>query len=788
MTQQELDAVRTVSRGRMVPTLVKERDGWHARWRSLDDTDSKHVDAFCRRAAMSPLSINAESQKYETLHDAWMLALRSRTGLVKWEASECEEFARTLEAWSGRVFGDVSARSETVFSFHDNTGEFIVEAEPPHSYARYVALGEAARMCPVLAHLRLDGKGKLTVQLKAAEAEKFLKEDSKTLRENGFCVEGAASRADISADADIGEVDEATGRTKIKLRVRVAGEVVSLREILFLLDQGKSLVFFRNRWIEVDRDILKQAARALEKAEGKTLSAIEAVSFVQGMGHVDCLAIEEAKAHGWLRGLVNALRANGELTGESFTREMESLSGRAALFKGTLRDYQVRGAAWMRFLTDHGFGALLADDMGLGKTIEAIAWMCVNPGPKLIVLPVSLISNWRHELKTFAPNLKVYVHHGDARHSASGFVKAAQECDVTLTSYTLLVKDYGDFASVAWKGVILDEAQTIKNPRTRFARAVKALGAQCRIALTGTPIENSVADLWSLEEFLNPGFFPPKKDFDELYTKPISESAESKPAKKLRRAIEPFLLRRLKTDPGIADELGEKREVREYCELDPVQIKEYELALATWHASDRSRGEAFTLLTRLKLVCDGFPSGRSGGGKMVRLLDLAESIFLSGESMLIFTQYVKVARVIKSALEKKFGRYVPILHGGLSQKEREREIAAFNNPGPRAFVLSLKAGGLGLNLVKATHVVHFDRWWNPAVEAQATDRAYRIGQTSNVLVHLFISPGTLEERVDSMLEKKLATADKLVTSGESFLYSLSREEFDETVKLEGGGA
>jgi SNF2 family DNA or RNA helicase len=409
--------------------------------------------------------------------------------------------------------------------------------------------------------------------------------------------------------------------------------------------------------------------------------------------------------------------------------------------------------------------------MGLGKTIQVIAWALraidrdrrqstAVGGGILIVAPLTLLSNWRHEFAKFAPGLRVYVHQGEKRHLASGFRKAVHGADVTITSYNRLVRDYTDFSEIEWSALVLDEAQAVKNPDTQAARAVRALTPPKRIALTGTPVENSVADIWSLEEFLNPGFLGSRKEFAERFAKPIAADERSAAGKRLRHALEPFVLRRLKSDRDIAAELGEKREIREYCELTAEQRRDYETALADFRAREHAQGDVFALLTRLKLICDG-------AGKLERLFDLVETIFENGESALVFTQYAKVGGWLRNELETRFNRRFPFLHGGLSATDRESQVQTFQtSKRPNLLILSLKAGGFGLNLTKATHVIHFDRWWNPAVENQATDRAHRIGQRKTVFVHLFISAGTLEEHVDEILERKARVADSVITEAE----------------------
>ena len=786
LSPKQREALNLVADGRFYPCLAREDDGWHARWRVPGVADENGwVDEYIREFTMTRLSEDAEDQKHETLHDAWILALRSRTGLVVWDDAECAAFAAELEAWSGNAEEDKAARGAVVFSFVTSDREivspFSVTCDVPKGRRALKALGQAAYIWPPLVGLK-HSDSRLCVKIGKHEAEDFLRRGARELRDAGYGVTGVDLAAPITAAAEIVTDNSSTRRldnsNSFKLTVRVAGDPVTAEEIRFLLEQGSTLVYFRDHWIEVDRGILKEALRALEKGADKKASAL---SFALGIGHVGSLEIEEVKSHGWLRGLVEELRAAG--SSSLFPLPSSPIPG----FKGELRDYQHRGVEWLRFLTDHGFGALLADDMGLGKTIQVIAWIlgnvrmfdcseCSKEGrtnirtlkhsehsdihPILIVAPLTLLSNWRHELAKFAPSLKVYVHQGEKRHLASGFRVAAQEADVTLTSYNLLVRDYTDFSEIGWSALVLDEAQAVKNPDTQAARAIRALTPPKRIALTGTPVENSVADLWSLEEFLNPGFLGDRKSFAERFVKPIAADERSAAGKRLRHALEPFVLRRLKSDRGIAAELGPKREIREYCELTADQRREYETALADFRASEHVQGDVFALITRLKLICDG-------ESKLERLCELVETIFENGESALVFTQYAKVGAWLRGELEKRFERRFPFLHGGLSATERESQVQTFQtSKRPNLFILSLKAGGFGLNLTKATHVIHFDRWWNPAVENQATDRAHRIGQRKTVFVHFFISAGTLEEHVDEILERKARVADSVITEAE----------------------
>ena len=800
---RQREALVLVADGKFYPDLVKEDDGWHARWRALG-ADNEWVDEYVRGPSVTVLSEDAEDQRYETLHDAWAMALRSRTGLVRWDDAECAAFAAELAEWHGGGSEDVEARRALCFSFHaaSDSGEnaFTLSCPRPKGRAQYRALGQAVCVWGALRGLRSAGDGRdacphasagvserrpyqLVARLSKGEAEDFIRRGARELADAGYSVSGVDLAATVAAvaeiDGDAADVSRDDEKKSVRLKIKVAGEEVSAEEIRFLLEQNSTLVFFRDRWIEVDRGILREALRALEKSE-KTKS--NPLSFALGIGAVGRMEVEEVLADGGILGLLNRLR-------QSHDGAANVTRGGVAVeipgFEGTLRDYQSRGVDWISFLTDNGFGALLADDMGLGKTIQTIAWMLGERiprakrvaegdalagvgtgngerGPFLVVAPLTLLSNWRHEFAKFAPSLRVYVHQGDMRHVGSGFKKAAAEADVVVTSYALIVRDHREFAEVEWDGIVLDEAQAIKNPDTHAARAIRALGVRRRLALTGTPIENGVADIWSLEEFLNPGLLGDRKSFADRFVKPLATDPCSAQGKKLRRALEPFVLRRLKSDPAVAGELGEKREIREYCALAPAERAEYERALADYRAGERRQGDIFALLTRLKLACDGFDGEAVAGGKVDRLVELVETIFENGESVLIFSQYAKVGEALKKMLERRFSQPIAFLHGGLSAAQREEQIALFDGTaGPAAFVLSLRAGGFGLNLTKATHVIHFDRWWNPAVEGQATDRAHRIGQEKTVFVHVFVTEGTVEERVEEILERKESLAGLL---------------------------
>ena len=708
-----------------------------------------------------------------------MAALRTDDGAIKWKSKdELADLQRRIAAWRlGKENRKAADCAQTTFRLKppatEKDGIWRIElAAIPTTNEGLAALGQACRIWPPLL-----GMADTSMELEQREAESFLHTGVAVLKAAGYGVEvPPGMEAEVSAEAIVepvnGDSDSDSGDEKSQLRakvtVRVAGQKVTREEIAFLLEQEASIVFFRGHWIEVDRGILKSALAVLD-AERGNMSKREAVSFAFGFRRTRGLAVSRVKGTGWFGKVLDELRAGGRL------RPLAKPKG----FKGKLRSYQRRGYSWLKFLTDRGFGALLADDMGLGKTVQTIAWMLKRRetngnGRVLIVAPVSVTMNWMRELNRFAPTLKVMFHQGKGRLAGSSLQRALPGFAVVVTGYPVFLKDFATLSSAGFDALVLDEAQIIKNPDTRAARAARAFPCMDRIALTGTPFENRATDIWSIEEFLNAGLLGPRNEFVQDFEKPLAAGGSEAAIAELKKTLAPFLLRRLKNDPGIAAELGPKREIREYCVLSQRQRTAYEVALARYANRPRGNGDkgnALALLTELKLVCDGLAGDSSlTGGKIDRLSELLESIFDAGESALVFTQYVKVGERLKAMLEEKFSRKIPFLHGALSAEMRERQIGAFNeSPKPTAFVMSLKAGGFGLNLTKATHVIHYDRWWNPAVENQATDRAHRIGQANTVFVHLFIAPGTLEDRIDSLLAEKCAIADELVASGESFL-------------------
>jgi SNF2 family DNA or RNA helicase len=440
--------------------------------------------------------------------------------------------------------------------------------------------------------------------------------------------------------------------------------------------------------------------------------------------------------------------------------------------------------------------------MGLGKTIQTLAllqndWES-SQRPTLLICPMSVVGNWKKEAERFTPDLPVLIHHGGKRFRGDTFAREAEQYALVLTSYGLLHRDLSLFQKVEWANVVLDEAQNIKNPETKQSQAARSLTADCRIALTGTPVENHVGDLWSIWQFLEPGFLGTQADFRRRYFIPIQVEHDPDAAERLKRLTGPFLLRRLKTDRSIIADLPEKLEMKVFCNLTREQASLYAAVVKELDRSlDRSegiqrKGLVLGSLSKLKQVCnhpaqflgDGSPiPDRSG--KLSRLTEMLEEVLAAGDRALVFTQFTEMGDIIQRHLQETFGVEVPFLHGGVVRKNRDRMVARFQDEtnGPQIFLLSLKAGGTGLNLTAANHVFHFDRWWNPAVESQATDRAFRIGQQRNVQVHQFVCVGTLEEMIDEMIERKKEIAAQVVGTGEAWLTELSNEELREVFAL-----
>ena len=465
---------------------------------------------------------------------------------------------------------------------------------------------------------------------------------------------------------------------------------------------------------------------------------------------------------------------------------------------GTLRPYQNIGFSWLVQNIKSGFGSILADDMGLGKTLQVLTTLLyfkqvnfIKDETTLIIVPPTLISNWEHEIKKFTPDLTYYIYHGSNRKFPE------EHHDIILTSYGVVRQDLEDFADKTWFLCVIDEAQNIKNPSTQQTKAIKSMDAFNKIALTGTPIENRLSDYWSIFDFTNPCYLSTLKDFKEEYITPIVKYDDRKTLDKLKTIAKPFVLRRLKTDEDIIRELPEKEVNDIYTSLTKKQIKLYnEILDGVFDEIDRQKGikrKAMILktITRLKQTCNhpdqllnsDNPKIKESG-KMELLSDITGNILDADEKVLIFTQYVKMGEIIQKLLSKKFKQEVLFLHGSQTRNEKTKTIDKFQKDKDfKILVATLKTGGTGLNLTAAQNVIHYDLWWNPAVENQATDRVHRIGQKNNVMVYRFITQGTLEEGIDEMIKAKLDLAEKTISTDETFITELTTEELKKILSL-----
>jgi len=588
-------------------------------------------------------------------------------------------------------------------------------------------------------------------------------------------------------------------------RLMLGEDELSIDEVKRLLDEVEGLAFIKNKWVAVDREKLEQTLSAYEEAqklatqEGLTLAEamrlqLHSDTALPGTVDEDVLEIENGE---WLQSVFNKMAHPDKL-------QQVNTDDR---FKAQLRPYQQDGLRWLCELNSLGFGACLADDMGLGKTVQLLAFLNIltdssqsktKSASSLLILPASLLANWEQEIRNFFPDLKVFYAH-PSMHTPHRVKAPAKKdldrLDLVITTYALAQR-YDWLSEYNWNYVILDEAQAIKNPGTKQTRAVKNIPAANRIAMTGTPVENRLSDLWSLFDFVNPGLLGTSKEF-AAFSKGLADHPDG--YGRLRRMTAPFILRRLKTDSSIINDLPDKVEMKSWADLSRKQTVIYQQLVDTMAEmletteGIKRKGMILAALTKFKQICnhpdqyagvDGYNEKESG--KFARLREISTTIHEKREQMLIFTQFKEMTEPLAHFLETIFGRPGLILHGSVAVGKRKKIIEQFQSDEYVPFmVLSLKAGGVGLNLTRANHVVHFDRWWNPAVENQATDRVFRIGQQKKVMVHKFITRGTIEEKIDEMLEQKAQlSADVLATGSENWLTEMKNDELSDLFRLQ----
>ena len=671
-------------------------------------------------------------------------------------------------------------------------------------------LAKAARLFPAIEQgLKTRRPDKCSIGTEGAYA--FLKEGAWLLEESGYGIlipswwskKGAASDIKIKAKSKSKSPSDTPGRKFFGLHsildfnweIAIGDEILSREELEKLSGLKIPLVKVRGKWIEFKKDKIEDALKILNKFEKEGMTLAEALHINSGIEDIGIPM--EFESSGWLEDML-VKEGNGKF------KKIKT----PKTFNGKLRPYQEGGFSWLSFLKSKGLGACLADDMGLGKTIQVISMLLHDkeegekskPSPVLLIAPTSVIGNWHHELARFAPTLKCMIHHGANRLAGGKFAAEAKKHDVVVTTYALSVRDEKNLNKINWDGIVLDEAQGIKNPYTKQAGSIRKISKKSgyRIALTGTPIENKLSELWSIMEFLNSGYLGSFKQFRTNIAIPVERHKNPDVSEKLRNLVKPFILRRLKTDKKVIKDLPDKIEMKTYCTLTVEQTTLYKAAVDEMmqeieqSEGIKRRGLVLSALTKLKQICnhpalflhDG-SSVDARSGKLEQLKDMLDNVLSSNEKALIFTQYSEMGEMLKNHLEESYGREVFFLYGGVPQKKRDRMVTVFQEDknAPPIFILSVKAGGLGLNLTSANHVFHFDRWWNPAVENQATDRSFRIGQKKNVQVYKFVTEGTLEEKIDEMIEAKKELSDAILSAGDSWVTELSNDKLREMFSL-----
>ena len=670
-----------------------------------------------------------------------------------------------------------------------------------------INLAQAARIYPKLWQ-GLEGSEPDGVPLTLEEAFEFLKESAWILEDAGFKIVIPAwltpkgrRRAKVRLRSGGGAKSTTAGAqsyfsmeslTDYQYELAIGDEALTPEEWQQLVDAKAPLIHFRGQWMELDRDKMQEMLAFIQQQN-------DAVPELSVQELLRKLAEEEDSfeldVHDSLAQMLAKLSDNSQL----------ELIDNPEKLNAQLRDYQKRGVAWLRYLESLGLNGCLADDMGLGKTMQVISLLVMEheqtkPGPTLLIAPTSVIGNWQKEIEKFAPHLTTLIHHGIERVQAvDAFKQLCTQHDLLITSYTLARKDSKLLSALRWRRVVLDEAQNIKNPKAAQTKAILKLKADSRLALTGTPVENRLMDLWSIFNFLNPGYLGKQAQFRKTYELPVQRDNDLIQSAILNKLIQPFVLRRLKTDKAIIKDLPDKIENKVYCNLSKEQAALYEAVVQDVAAQleeaegIQRQGLMLSTLMKLKQICnhpmqflqDGSAFTPERSHKLERIGEMLEEAMAQGDSVLVFTQFTEIGEHLERYLAQQKHYKTYYLHGGTPRTKREQMIGDFQDPetGPGVFILSLKAGGVGITLTEANHVFHFDRWWNPAVENQATDRAFRIGQRKNVFVHKFVTLGTLEERIDQMIADKQKMADSIVGNDESWLTKLDNQAFKELIAL-----
>ena len=655
-------------------------------------------------------------------------------------------------------------------------------------------LNQAAEVSDLISGFMESGELFHPLRLTSGEAYEFLKQTEEIERTGILCripnwwKKKAAS---VSMSISMGEEKPAMlgfdTLVSMRPKLMVDGQALTEEDVQNLLAQTEGLAFLKGKWVEVNHEKLKKLLAEMEACQGE-LTLMEALKLELGNAG-------EAENSGpvitngaWLSSLLQSLRSPGKIRKQAVPKS----------FQATLRPYQKNGYTWLNYMNELGFGACLADDMGLGKTVQVLAYLerlraKEKKARVLLIVPASLVGNWQKEAQKFAPSMELLVLHGRTSAVLEQMLRE-QPAFLTITTYGMATRIRA-LQEMPWTAVILDEAQAIKNPATKQTKEIKKISAGMRIAMTGTPIENDLTNLWSLFDFLNQGLLGTPKEFHE-YCKNLSDHPEG--YAKLKAMVTPFMLRRVKTDKKVIADLPEKLEKIDYVTMSKKQVVLYRKAVAELESmlaevdGMKRRGLVLATIVKLKQICN-HPDQYLGqqafleseSGKLQMLREICETIYEKRERVLVFTQFKEITEQLADFLTGIFHANGYVLHGGIRAAKRTEMVEAFQGEDYVPFiVLSVKAGGTGLNLTKAGHVIHFDRWWNPAVENQATDRAFRIGQTKNVMVHKLVCEGTIEEKIDAMIESKKELAENVIgTGGEKWITELGNEELMSLFRL-----
>lgn len=860
--QETLLVMNCLAEGRYIPALSQQGRQYRAYWEAHPDNAlveqmAAHMPLVCRaivdepKAAHKPryllkhfLStavdnfIREQAPSRKSPAHPWLKALSQADDILRGDAIQHKKLYQAWQQWRSFGSGDVGAfrisfRLNELPEASDswqldyllqasNDPSLMVDAEMvwqakstmlhylehrfDHPQEKLLAgLGLASRLFAAIERSLRTSKP-MGVQLTRDEAYEFLTDAAPLLEGSGFGVlvpNWWGKQRKIKAKASFKKPNDPSGfLTKdsllnYKWKMSLGDHNISKDEFEALVALKQPLVRYKGEWVALDPEQIESALKFFEQADEGAVTVLDAPRMQTMDSEFDDIEIENTEFMGSLHDIFERLHHP----------DGAHIPTIPSALQANLRPYQERGFGWLTQMRQMRLGACLADDMGLGKTLQTITlWLhereqMTIEAPALLVCPTSVVGNWRHEIRKFAPTLKTMTHHGANRiQELEAFQQAIEQVDIVITSYALMRRDCEMFEQIAWSDVVLDEVQNIKNASTKQAQAARAIPADFKLALTGTPVENRLSELWSILHFLNPGYLGSQAAFRSNFSTPIERYGDELATQRLRQITAPFILRRLKTDARIIQDLPEKFENKVYCSLTSEQVTLYEAevreALAAVEAADDDiarRGNVLRMLTRLKQICNHpahfFKEGSNAtlqgrSGKLERLIEMVDEIRENDERALIFTQYAEMGELLQHYLKQHLLDNVLYLHGGTPAKDRDEMVRYFQSErGASVFILSLKAGGTGLTLTAANHVFHFDRWYNPAVENQATDRAFRIGQSKNVQVHKFIALGTLEEHIDEMIEHKQALAESVVGSGESWISELSNAELRDLVSL-----